>query len=42
MLVPDRLDTADEFATLAVEVPTNSYLNAEVISIDGGARLQPK
>ncbi len=42
VLFPKRLGTADEFADLAVEVLTNSYLNAEVIRIDGGARLQPK
>ncbi len=42
VLFPDRLGTADEFASLAVEVLTNSYLNAETIRIDGGARLQPK
>ncbi|WP_425343357.1 SDR family NAD(P)-dependent oxidoreductase [Pseudofrankia saprophytica] len=37
-----RLGTADEFASLAVELLTNSYLNAEVIRVDAGARLQPK
>jgi hypothetical protein len=36
------LGAADEFATLAVEVLGNSYLNGEVIRVDGGARLQPK
>ncbi|MEV8403792.1 SDR family NAD(P)-dependent oxidoreductase [Streptomyces niveus] len=42
VLFPRRLGTADEFATLAVEVLSNSYLNGEVVRIDGGARLQPK
>jgi NAD(P)-dependent dehydrogenase (short-subunit alcohol dehydrogenase family) len=42
VLFPRRLGTADEFATLAVEVLGNSYLNGEVIRLDGGARLQPK
>ncbi len=42
VLFPDRLGTADEFASLAVEILTNSYMNAETIRIDGGARLQPK
>ena len=42
VLFPDRLGTADEFASLAVELITNSYMNAETIRIDGGARLQPK
>jgi len=42
VLFPRRLGTADEFATLALELLGNSYLNGEVIRIDGGARLQPK
>jgi NAD(P)-dependent dehydrogenase (short-subunit alcohol dehydrogenase family) len=42
VLFPARLGAADEFAALAVELLANSYMNAEVIRIDGGARLQPK
>lgn len=42
VLFPRRLGVAEEFATLAVEVLANSYMNAEVIRLDGGARLQPK
>jgi NAD(P)-dependent dehydrogenase (short-subunit alcohol dehydrogenase family) len=42
VLFPDRLGRPDEFASLALELITNSYMNAEVIRIDGGARLQPK
>ena len=42
VVFPKRLGTGDEFATLAVEMLTNSYMNAETIRIDGGARLQPK
>ncbi len=42
VLFPDRLGRPEEFASLAVELLTNSYMNAEVIRIDGGARLQPK
>lgn len=42
VLFPKRLGIAAEFATLAAEVLANSYLNAEVIRLDGGARLQPK
>jgi NAD(P)-dependent dehydrogenase (short-subunit alcohol dehydrogenase family) len=42
VLFPDRLGTAEEFASLALELITNSYMNAETIRIDGGARLQPK
>jgi NAD(P)-dependent dehydrogenase (short-subunit alcohol dehydrogenase family) len=42
VLFPDRLGTPDEFASLVLELVTNSYMNAETIRIDGGARLQPK
>lgn len=42
VLFPDRLGTADEFATMAVELITNDYMNAEVIRVDGGVRMQPK
>ncbi|MDQ6838059.1 MAG: SDR family NAD(P)-dependent oxidoreductase [Actinomycetota bacterium] len=42
VLYPDRLGQPTEFASLAMELITNSYMNAETIRIDGGARLQPK
>ena len=42
VLFPDRLGTAPEFASLALELLTNPYMNAEVVRIDAGARLQPK
>ncbi|MBN1093067.1 SDR family NAD(P)-dependent oxidoreductase [Blastococcus sp. TML/M2B] len=42
VLFPKRLGYSEEFATLAVEVLANSYMNAELIRLDGGARLQPK
>jgi NAD(P)-dependent dehydrogenase (short-subunit alcohol dehydrogenase family) len=42
VLFPKRLGTAEEFASLVLELVRNSYLNAEVVRIDGGARLQPK
>ncbi|MEZ5143546.1 MAG: SDR family NAD(P)-dependent oxidoreductase [Acidimicrobiales bacterium] len=42
VLFPDRLGKAEEFATLAVELITNSYMNAETIRVDGGVRMQPK
>jgi 3-hydroxyacyl-CoA dehydrogenase/3-hydroxy-2-methylbutyryl-CoA dehydrogenase len=38
-LWPKRLGEADEFAALVAHVLENRYLNAEVIRIDGGARL---
>ena len=42
VLFPKRLGPPDEFATLAAELLTNSYMNAESIRIDGGIRMQPK
>jgi NAD(P)-dependent dehydrogenase (short-subunit alcohol dehydrogenase family) len=42
VLFPKRLGSADEFATMATELLANSYMNAEVIRVDGGVRMQPK
>lgn len=42
VIFPKRLGTADEFASLAVETLSNSYLNGETIRIDGAARLRAK
>ncbi len=42
VLFPKRLGHASEFASLAVELLTNSYVNAESIRIDAGIRMQPK
>jgi NAD(P)-dependent dehydrogenase (short-subunit alcohol dehydrogenase family) len=42
VLFPDRLGTAGEFAGMALELITNSYMNAEVVRVDGGVRMQPK
>ncbi len=42
VLFPDRLGRTDEFASLALELLTNTYMNAEVVRLDAGARLQPK
>ena len=42
VLFPKRLGTSEEFATLALELLANSYLNAETVRIDGGIRMQPK
>src|SRR3954453_12942823 len=42
VLFPKRLGRAEELATMIVELLTNSYMNAEVLRVDGGARLQPK
>lgn len=42
VLFPDRLGTSGEFASMAVELLTNDYMNAEVVRVDGGLRFQPK
>ena len=41
-LFPKRLGFPEEYASLAMELLTNSYLNAESIRIDSGMRMQPK
>jgi NAD(P)-dependent dehydrogenase (short-subunit alcohol dehydrogenase family) len=42
VLFPDRLGHATEFASMACELLSNSYMNAETIRVDGGVRMQPK
>jgi NAD(P)-dependent dehydrogenase (short-subunit alcohol dehydrogenase family) len=42
VLFPKRLGAAEELASMVVELLTNPYANAEVVRVDGGARLQPK
>lgn len=42
VLFPKRLGYAAEFASLAVELLGNSYMNAESIRLDAGIRMQPK
>ncbi len=39
---PKRLGAADEFARLVLHIIDNSYINGEVIRIDGGLRMQAK
>jgi NAD(P)-dependent dehydrogenase (short-subunit alcohol dehydrogenase family) len=39
---PNRLGDPAEFADVVLMCLTNSYLNAEVIRLDGGVRLPPK
>ena len=41
-LFPKRLGTPDELASMVIECVTNSYMNAEVIRVDGGIRMPPK
>ena len=42
VVFPKRLGHSDELASMVVELLTNSYANAEVVRVDGAARLQPK
>lgn len=42
VLFPRRLGHASEFASLALELITNDYLNAQDIRIDAGIRMPPK
>jgi NAD(P)-dependent dehydrogenase (short-subunit alcohol dehydrogenase family) len=42
VLFPQRLGTPEELASVVLECITNSYLNAEVIRVDGGIRMPPK
>jgi NAD(P)-dependent dehydrogenase (short-subunit alcohol dehydrogenase family) len=42
VLFPKRLGVPDELASMVVECLTNSYMNAEVIRVDGGIRMPPK
>ena len=41
-LFPKRLGDPAEYASLALELLTNSYLNGESVRIDTGTRMQPK
>ena len=42
VLFPHRLGNPDELASMVVELVTNSYMNAEVVRVDGGIRMPPK
>ncbi len=42
VLFPKRLGTPDELASMVLECLTNSYMNGEVIRVDGGIRMPPK
>ncbi|KQZ67072.1 SDR family NAD(P)-dependent oxidoreductase [Nocardioides sp. Root151] len=42
VLFPKRLGVPDELASMVVECVTNSYMNGEVIRVDGGIRMPPK
>jgi hypothetical protein len=36
------LGKPEELASMVVELLTNSYMNAEVVRVDGGIRMPPK
>lgn len=42
VLFPKRLGVPDELASMVLECLTNSYMNGEVIRVDGGIRMPPK
>lgn len=42
VLFPRRLGAPDELASMVCELVTNSYMNAEVVRVDGGIRMPPK
>ncbi len=42
VLFPRRLGVPDELAGMVVECLTNSYMNGEVVRVDGGIRMPPK
>jgi NAD(P)-dependent dehydrogenase (short-subunit alcohol dehydrogenase family) len=37
-----RLGSPGELASMVVELVTHSYMNAEVVRVDGGIRMPPK
>jgi NAD(P)-dependent dehydrogenase (short-subunit alcohol dehydrogenase family) len=42
VLFPKRLGAPEEFATIAIEMIANSYINAVDMRVDGGIRMPPK
>jgi NAD(P)-dependent dehydrogenase (short-subunit alcohol dehydrogenase family) len=42
VLFPSRLGSGEELASMVMELITNSYMNGEVIRVDGGIRMPPK
>ena len=42
VLFPKRLGVPDELASMVEELITTSYMNAEVVRVDGGIRMPPK
>ena len=42
VLFPKRLGNPTQYGQLVVDIARNSYLNGEVIRLDGGIRMPPK
>ncbi|GAA4386703.1 SDR family NAD(P)-dependent oxidoreductase [Tsukamurella soli] len=42
VLYPHRLGQPEELASMVLELLLNSYMNAEVVRVDGGIRMPPK
>jgi NAD(P)-dependent dehydrogenase (short-subunit alcohol dehydrogenase family) len=42
VVFPQRLGFSAEFASMAIELVTNSYMNGEVVRVDGALRLPPR
>ena len=42
VLFPPRLGNPPEYASLALEMLSNPYLNGECIRLDGGIRMAPR
>jgi NAD(P)-dependent dehydrogenase (short-subunit alcohol dehydrogenase family) len=42
VLFPPRLGKPEEFASMAVELLRNNYMNGESVRLDAGIRMQPK
>lgn len=42
VVFPKRLGAAEEFASMAWELLSNTYMNGEVIRVDGAIRMPPK
>ena len=39
---PQRLGRAEEYASMALEIVRNGYVNGETIRLDGAIRMAPK
>jgi NAD(P)-dependent dehydrogenase (short-subunit alcohol dehydrogenase family) len=42
VLFPPRLGRPEEYASMALEIIRNGYINGETVRLDGGIRMQPR